>query len=194
MKTNFLLIPALVILMLVSCKKETQPENAINPNLQQTAITDSVSTENQIEIVGDEVLVPDFKATIELDDELFQKLKTGKESIIADYYFYGNVADENKLSADVKEHLDLYGLKLSGDAIEITEINQPEITFDFKGIKIPKKLYDALSDKDVHLNINFYSGRKSSDNNILDVEAFDSSFNDVLKNNNTLVYKAKLLK
>ncbi len=190
MKTKFLLIQVLAILMIVSCKKETPPQNAVNPNQEQP----KAIAENQLEIVGDEVLVPGFKANLQLNDELFQKLKNAKESVIADYYFYGNVADENKLSADVKEYLDLFGLKLAGNTIEITEISEPEITFAFKGIRIPKKLYDALSDKDVHLNINFYSGRKSFENNILDVDAFDSSFNDVLKNNNTLIYKAKLLK
>src|SRR5690606_17646213 len=124
----------------------------------------------------------------------FKILKDKKESIVADYYFYGNVAKDAKLPEDIQKSMDLYGLKLAAGKLEDSIIQQPEVIIDFKNISFTKKLYDALSNKDVHLNINFYSGRKSFENNILDIDAFDSSFNDVIKKNYELIYSCKFLK
>jgi len=38
----------------------------------------------------------------------------------------------------------------------------------FEGLKFPKKLYNKLADKDINLLINVYSGRKASEDNLLD--------------------------
>lgn len=38
----------------------------------------------------------------------------------------------------------------------------------FEGLKFSKAAYEKLADKDISMLINIYSGRKSSDNNLLD--------------------------
>lgn len=194
-----LIIPAVLLLVFNACadKKSKSESPAEVQNTVVAAETDSSTKSNsvkEISVAGDEVLVPDFKVKINLDPEIFKILKDKKESIVADYYFYGNVAKDTKLPEDIQKRMDLYGLKLAAGKLEDSTIQQPEVIIDFKNISFPKKLYDALSNKDVHLNINFYSGRKSFENNILDIDAFDSSFNDVIKKNYELIYSCKFLK
>lgn len=193
---NKIIIPALIALFtLGACTKDkTKVSEEAIPQQTQAPKADSLSQQkNELSIVGDEVLVPEFKVKINLDKKIFEALKNNKESIIASYYFYGDITDENQLPEDIKTHMDLYGLTLQEGQLEIADIQQPEVTFDFKNIKIPKKLYDAITDKKVYLNINFYSGRKAFENNILDIDAFDSAFKDILNNNNLLTLSCKLL-
>ncbi len=191
MKKVLLIIAAFVVFS--GCK-----ENKTKQNSTQNAPTKSIDSAatpnaNQITVTENTVLVPDFKAVINLDQKVFDILKNNKESVIADYYFYGAMPDDSKLADEVEKNMDLYGLKLQSGKLEIADIQEPKIIFNFKNISIPKKLYDALPDKNISLNINFYSGRKAFENNILDVDSFDSTFNDILKNNNTLTYSCKLL-
>lgn len=198
--TRKLIIPALLILVFNSCTENkskpvapaeeqntlTAPETDAQPKSASVPV-------KEVTVVGDEVLIPEFKVKINLDPEIYKILKDDKESIIADYYFYGDVAEDAKLPADVQKHMDLYGLKLAAGKLEDTDIQKPEVIFDFKNMSFPKKLYDALSIKDVRLNINFYSGRKAFENNILDMDSFDSSFNDIIKKNYELTYTCKYL-
>ncbi|QCX52677.1 hypothetical protein [Elizabethkingia sp. JS20170427COW] len=197
---NKLIIPALLLLVFNSCTENkskpvapaeeqntlTAPETDAQPKSASVPV-------KEVTVVGDQVLIPEFKVKINLDSKIYNILKDDKESIIADYYFYGDVAEDAKLPADVQKHMDLYGLKLAAGKLEDTDIQKPEVIFDFKNISFPKKLYDALSIKDVRLNINFYSGRKAFENNILEIDAFDSSFQDIIKNNYELTYDGKLL-
>ena len=151
-------------------------------------------SKSKIAIEGNQVVLPEFKAIIHLDSELFNVLRSKKESVIADYYFYGNVEPDTELPQEVQQEMDLYGLRLGKGKLEITDITEPTITFDFKNMKIPVQLYHYLSDKVIRLNINFYSGRKAFEDNILDVDAFDSALSDILNENGKVTYSAKLLK
>ena len=195
MKVKNLLIAVSLAVSTLSCQKEKAPETSSPATVQDNPVaTDPAALINDFTPEGDAILVPDFSVKLELDNEVFKLLKDSGESVIASYYFYGNVANEKSLPADIQKNMDLYGLTLLSGQLEENNIEEPEINFNFKGLKIPKKLYDVLSDKDVHINIIFFSGRKSFENNILDVDAFDSSFSDVLKKDKQLTYKVKLLK
>lgn len=195
MKNTLIIFPLVIILIIASCgdqKKHTDKiSSVVAPSVSK--VSDEVS-KDEIIFKGDEVLIPEFTANLNLDPELFNVLKKNKESVIADYYFYGNVDADTKLPIDVQRKMDLYGLRLAKGILEINDITMRKVTFHFSHIKIPRRLYDHLADKIIRLNINFYSGRKVFKNNILDVDAFDSAFSDILNNNNTVTYTAKLLK
>lgn len=195
MNITKLILTAALALTLTSCddqhKAHAKPAlNALNP------IPDSSKeiSKSKITIEGNQELLPEFKAIIHLDSELFKVLRSKKESVIADYYFYGNIEPDTELPQEVQQEMDLYGLRLGKGKLEITDITEPTITFDFKNMKIPVKLYNYLSDKVIRLNINFYSGRKAFEDNILDVDAFDSALSDILNENGKVTYTAKLLK
>jgi hypothetical protein len=48
-----------------------------------------------------------------------------------------------------------------------------------ENLTIPKKLYNLLEEKEIYVTINVYSGRKSSNLNILNVPAFIKPLNEL---------------
>lgn len=67
------------------------------------------------------------------------------------------------------------------------------INFNFERITISKKLYDNLSNKDISVNINVFSGRKYFKDNILNMEAYDSKLDKVILNGNKVKLNGHLI-
>ena len=61
----------------------------------------------------------------------------------------------------------------------------------FDHIKFPKKLYDQLTDKNVDLTVNVYSGRKSSQDNLIIVDFLSGKVSKIINKHFTL--KGKLI-
>lgn len=141
----------------------------------------------------DDVLVPDFSVKLQLDPALYKKLKSSKELVVAAYYFYKIIDDDQKVNADLQKHLDGNQLEILTGKTEESQLSQPEITFHFKGLALPKKLENAAPNTTLHLNINFFSGRKAFEDNIMDAELLDVPFEKVLHSTGPLILKAKLL-
>lgn len=183
MKNLFIVL--LLILTLVSCKKQSKNEPSPQP----------LKAENNAAHVDDStVLIPDFLVKLQLDPALYQQLKSSNESVVAGYYFYKTLDDSTKIKPELQPHMDGNQLELLTGQVEESKVSQPEITFRFKGLALPKALDDAAGNKVLHLNINFFSGRKAFEDNMMDAELLDLPFEKVLHASQPFTLKAKLLK
>lgn len=198
MKSKLLLISSFAVVAATGCKENatketTKTEVAVKKSNQQQPVKTSASLkEVALKIEGDRVIIPNFKIEVNLSDKAVELLQKNKESIIASLFFYGDIADENSLPADIKKELGPNGLKLlvyDMENINVTQSNELEIT----NLSFPKKLYDALSSKDIYVNINVFSGRRVFKDNILDMEFYDSKFNEIISHSGFINLNGRLM-
>jgi hypothetical protein len=110
-------------------------------------------------IADDSVPVPSFEVQLELSPAAEKLLKDKNETVIVMAYFRGEPRDTTN-----KEDREPYEYPLGYRAIEL---NNSRIA-SFKGFKLAKKDLDSLSDRDYQVLVNIYSGRRSTDLNLLD--------------------------
>lgn len=197
MKLKFLLLSLFAVAIAAGCKEKvtkkiTEAEAIDKKNTkQQIDKTSFSSKEGDLRIEGDRVIIPNFKIEVNLSDKAVKSLQKNKESIIASLFFYGDV-DENTLPENIKKELGPNGLKLIAydmEKVNITQSNEFEIT----NLSFPKKLYDALSSKDISVNINIFSGRRAFKDNILDMEFYDSKLNEIISHSGFINLNGRLL-
>ena len=113
---------------------------------------------NYLQIVGDSVEIRPFEIEVSLSPKAEKKLKEEKETIIVAAFFTGEPKDTT-----TREYKDNGEIFVTSRKIELAELRKAK----FEGIKFSKGLYDSLSSKDISLLINVFSGRRSTDNNLL---------------------------
>ncbi|WP_278551243.1 hypothetical protein [Elizabethkingia bruuniana] len=189
MKWNILIIN--IIFLVTACKK-SPPTLASVMTKNEITSSNPAPTINKIQIKGDYVIIPDFKVEVNLSDLAVNQLQRNKESIIISLFFYGDVANEATLSEDLKKEIGPNGLKLGVFDIEKRKLAKSN-EFDIHNIIIPKKLYNALYNKNIRLNINVFSGRRVFKDNILDMESFDSNLSDITSHTNFINLNGRLI-
>lgn len=107
---------------------------------------------------GSSIVLPTFEIEVANSPKSGQTLSKQQETIIVSAYFSGTPKDDRDRDEVGEMLVAKQEIELSGN----------ERLARFEGIKFPKRLYDKLADKDVLLLINVYSGRRSSENNLLD--------------------------
>ncbi len=110
------------------------------------------------EVAGDSMVIPAFEIEVSNSTQANETLTKKKETIIVAAYFSGEPASD-------KDRDDDGMMFITSKEIELTGNNR---IARFEGLKFSKKAYDKLADKDISLLINIYSGRKSSQDNLLD--------------------------
>ncbi|GAA4042692.1 hypothetical protein GCM10022409_30800 [Hymenobacter glaciei] len=111
-------------------------------------------------VQGDSVVVPPFAVEVRLSDKANQELAARKETIIVAAYLEGVPARNNpSLVNRTKEG----GLRIGEARVEL----RTGRTAKFAGIRFARPLYDQLGDKDLNVLVNVFSGRKSTENNLL---------------------------
>ncbi|MDD2636775.1 MAG: hypothetical protein PHW82_14885 [Bacteroidales bacterium] len=122
---------------------------------------------------GDSVEIPSFEIELKLSKKAETKLKNDNESVIVMAFFTGepieNIPDKYKHKVEMGE------LWLLSYPIELTDKRIAK----FENLKFHKDLYDLLKNKDIRLLINVYSGRKSTDVNILDCEILQDNMSNI---------------
>ncbi|MCB0518760.1 MAG: DUF3298 domain-containing protein [Lewinellaceae bacterium] len=118
---------------------------------------DTGSAEDLFEIQGGQVVVPTFEIEVRTSARASQLLQKKKETIIVAAMFYG-------FPSDPKDEDETGQMGLMNKDIELSG-NQRLARFE--GLKFSKTELDKLKDKDFRLLINVYSGRKSSEDNLL---------------------------
>lgn len=113
---------------------------------------------NLYKMEGTEVIIPTFEIEVSNSLKANQTLTGQKETIIVAAFFSGEPMNEKDRGEDGQMFIVNKEIELSGD----NRIAR------FEGLKFPKATYAKLADKDISLLINVYSGRKSSENNLLD--------------------------
>jgi hypothetical protein len=104
------------------------------------------------------LLLPPFEIAVALSPKAEAKLAADRETVIVSASFSGARSQENLDNFDIMEALEAQGLDV--------ELRQERVA-KFAGLKIAKTLYDSLGEKDLMVLVNVYSGRRSSENNLL---------------------------
>ena len=181
----------IVLVLLLQCKK-AEKRNIGSENSKDKVELGTSSEGLKVKVEGDSVEIPSYQLEVKLSEDAVKKLNANKETIVISTYFYGMPKDSTLLSADVKKNLDLYGLNLLKKDRELKMIEKNNL-IKFDHLKIPKSLYNALIDNNISLNVNVYSGRRSFNDNILDIDAYDGNYGEVLKQSGILKLNGKLL-
>lgn len=137
-------------------KPETKVENTIAPEADTTTQQD---TGAMLE-VGDSILLPAFEIEVTLSDAAQKKILVDEETIIVKAYLSGQPKD----SAAIESEMGL--LFLAEAQVELDGAGVAR----FDKVNIPKEVYETLADKDFEVLINIYSGRRSSEYNILNAD------------------------
>ncbi len=112
---------------------------------------------------GDSLVIPTFEIEVSQSAKARQLLTKQQETTIVAAYLSGDPRDD-------RDRDDIGMMPLADKQIELTDGNR---IARFEGLKFSKKDYGKLADKDIHLLINVYSGRKSSGDNLLDCGLLD---------------------
>jgi hypothetical protein len=114
---------------------------------------------------GDSLVIPTFEIEVSNSPQSGKTLAKKKETIIVSAMFYGLPLDPNEKAKGEDGFLS-FGNK----EIELTGNSR---VARFEGLKFSKKQLALAESKDIDLLINIYSGRKSSENNLLNCGILD---------------------
>jgi len=167
--------------LLISCNESTQKNNS--DSLAQTQI-DSISKEkpklieqkqvlDYLKIIGDSVEIPSFDIELKLSQKAEKKLKNDNESVIVMAYFSGDPIEN--IPNKYVDNVEMGELFLLSYPIELTDKRLAK----FENIKFSLELYNLLANKDIRLLINVYSGRKSTNINLLDCGILQDSMSKI---------------
>ena len=131
-------------------------------------------------LVGDSVIVPPFEIEISLSPKAKDTIVDSNETIVIDVFLEGTPKDPKKA------HLEEDGSFYVGSAKR--EIVYGQVA-KFDNLKFPKKLYDQLADKDADLTVNIYTGRKSSQYNLITGDFLSDKVSNVINRHFTLKQK-----
>jgi hypothetical protein len=130
----------------------------------------------------DSIIVDPFEIEIELTDKAKERITSTNETIIISIFYYGYPKDEKDANSENDGTLYL--------ATAEKEISYGQIA-RFENVKISKNDYDKIIDKDFDLNLTVYSGRKSSQDNLLNCQPLFDKVSNVANKRFTL--KGKLI-
>lgn len=116
-----------------------------------------------LQLDGDSILIPDFEIEVSLSPKAEKKLKEDNETVIVSAMFSGTPKDT------LSNEYQFMGISVKNYDIELT--TQRIARFD--KVRFHSSILNKLSDADIFLLINVFSGRRSSENNILDVEILE---------------------
>jgi hypothetical protein len=112
------------------------------------------------------VAPPGFRVNVKLSDKAMQKLVQSKETIIVAGYISGNPK-----KGAAKKYADETGMINLGEIrCEIV----PGESASFGEVKLPRELLAHTDGQDPGLNINVFSGRRSSVDNLLDCSFYEA--------------------
>ncbi len=158
MKT--LIYTLLAVCLIVSCSpKGENKEVSADSNPSDNSKTDLV--EGFI-LDGDSILLPSFEIQIELSKKAAKKISKDNETIIVQAYLSGTPKDS--VTSDLIDEMG--EVNLGSPHVELT---QPG-TAKFRGVRVSKAAYSLLKDKDFQVLINVFSGRKSSELNLIECD------------------------
>lgn len=143
----------LFLCLFVACSSKDKGQKATdNQHVTQTQPVEPYYT-----IVGDSLVIPPFEIEVKLSEKAARKLKKDMETVIVAAYFSSIPIDEK--AADEIGQIAVVD--------KLIELKNGNTLARFEGLKFSKSLYDSLKVKDVQMLINIYSGRHSSENNLL---------------------------
>ncbi|CAN5214971.1 hypothetical protein BH09BAC3_BH09BAC3_26080 [soil metagenome] len=168
-----------IALLLLSCSKTTEQktERDESKKPEESKLLDG------FKVSGDSIALPSFKIAIELSDKAEKKLTRDNETIVVQAYLSGTPKDSApSLLVD-----EMGQMNLGSPSVELKRPG----TAVFKSVKISRKSYDLLANNDFHVLINVFSGRRSTELNLLECDILEASITEV--NSRKHVLKGKLI-
>ncbi len=179
--TNHLTI-FLLISTLLSCNNNDKQENS-SPTKDSVKINtanksaDNRTSTNYFKIGKDSITILPFEIEVSLSPKAKERITKGKETLIVAVFFTGTPKDSS--NAELEE-----------DGSFFVASAKKEILYGqvakFDNIKFPIKIYNQLADKDIDLSVDVYSGRKSSQDNLLNGDALFDKISNVVNKKFTL--------
>ncbi len=147
-------------LLLLSCSNNER-QNGNNQSADTATVarpgnSDTLTQAGYLKIDKDSVTVLPFEIEVVLSTKAKNKIVNSKETIIVNVSLTGTPKDSTLLAEDGQFYVATLEKEIS--------YGQPA---KFDNIKFPRKTFDQLTDKDVHVSAFVYSGRKSSPDNLL---------------------------
>ncbi len=181
-------LTALLLSFLFACQSPDAPEAENNAGEDTTGSTGSVETQDVAPpeklgiytVDGDSLIVPSFEIAISLSPKAKDRIVNGNETIIVDIFLQG--IPKEGVGATIEEDGSFY----VGSATK--EIYSGQVAL-FDNLKISRKIYDQLADKDPELTVNVYSGRKSSPDNLLTGDFLSDKLSNIVNRQFTLNQK-----
>jgi hypothetical protein len=178
---------ATILSILCSCsnrqeQKSQSKSDTISNHQVQKVDTTSLRQVKYLKDDGDSIIVDPFEIEIVLSNKAKERIQNSGETIKVSIFYYGYPKDEKKANSEKDGTLYLTGTE--------KELSYGQIA-RFENIKISKKDYEELIDKDFELNLNVFSGRKSSKDNLLDCEPLFDKVSSVV--NKRHILKGKLI-
>lgn len=144
-------------------KRENQLKERIKEesNSTQKEISDKYLLDGTYKIIGNQILLPKFEIELKLTESANKKLNEAKETIIVQAYFRGEPKDTT-----LEEYEDFGEFSIGQYRIELE--NERVAIFD--SAIVSKDMFDQLADKNFEILINVFTGRRSSQYNLLDCD------------------------
>lgn len=158
-KISVFTVSLLLLTLALSCQNKKNAKTPADGEASAASETDyGVFAED-----GDSLLIPTFEIEVRNSLKTNQMLTKQKETVLVLAYFFGEPKDEKDMD-------DIGQLQIINKEVELT--GDARIA-RFSGIKFSKQVYEKLADKDLRVLINVVSGRRSSDDNLLDCGLMD---------------------
>ena len=162
----------------------SKPENKTTSNSSVPSTGTKQETIHPVETYfveeNDSVVIPSFEIKLSLSDSAEHLLRTRKESVIVKAYYSGVPKDTS--AKDYKEWGKIF---LPSRSIELMQSRIAK----FNNIKISKDTYKALADKNIEVLINVFSGRRSTDKNLLNCNILQDKISNIKDKSFTLAGK-----
>jgi len=150
--------------------------------LPKKAVPLSLDTNALYKFGKDSVTIVPFVIGIALSPKAVAAITRGRETIIVSVSFTGTPKDSSLIPSE-------------GDGSFIVAAAEKEISYgevaQFDRVNFSRKLYDQLADKDVNMDVNVFTGRKSSPDNLLDCEFLSDKISHIV--NKKIMLTGKLI-
>jgi hypothetical protein len=167
----------LILFTLISC----------NFSMKENQIFTKKGKNETVKSNKDSVAVLAFEIELSLSEKAEKKLKGENETIIIDVEFIGN-PKKRILENQKNEIYDENGqLTIGFKRVELKK----ERNVKFDNCKVSKNLLELLKDKTYDVRISIVTGRKSSEDNLIDCEFFQENIEKV--KNKKITLKGKLI-
>lgn len=158
-KISVFTVSLLLLTLALSCQNKKNAQTPADGEASAASDTDyGVFAED-----GDSLIIPTFEIEVRNSLKTNQMLTKQKETVLVAANFYGDPKDE-------KDKDDVGQLQIIDKEVELT--GDARIA-RFSGIKFSKQVYEKLADKDLRVLVYVVSGRRSSEDNLLDCGLMD---------------------
>lgn len=160
-----LIVAILIVSIFWSCSSSTKKDHRNNIEQSNNKTKSEITRTDK-----DSVEIPEFEIEIKLNESAEKKIVDEKESIIVQAYFLGIPKDTT-----LKEYIDEGKIGIGSRRVELFESRVAK----FENLKISKKDYEGLKDRNFEVLINVFTGRRSSQFNLINCDLLQDGIDNI---------------